>query len=228
MVPTQGQLIALVHALLDNAAGLAGDARLLHENQRYARGYALAALAGEEVGKIELCLDRLFGNATLTDRQFRRSWHSHAEKLQGLFAYHVAFVDEAGPVDPTRLRQRPHAVGGRKMDAIYVDFREGLIHTPAEITDKEALDLLVGVEVAIAQLTAVLSPLTAELVDLLELAGATVLAPLGQFMDSLGPDVAVSTLRDLVTRIQQVTAKEWASAIETDSVSDLLGLDQSR
>lgn len=112
------------------------------------------------------------------------------------------------------------------MDAIYVDFRDGRICTPGEITDTETSDLLFGVEAAVAQLTAVLSPLTAGHIDVLELAGATVLAPLGRFMDSLEPDAAVSTMRDLVTRIQRVTAQDWASAIETDSVSALLGLDQ--
>lgn len=67
--PANDELLKLVHALV-NGGGLAADARLLLENERYARNYALAALAGEELGKIEFCLDWLLGTPTLSHKQF--------------------------------------------------------------------------------------------------------------------------------------------------------------
>lgn len=58
-IPCREDLLALMHALLANASDLVDDAELLLENARFPRAYALAALGGEELGKIYLCLDAL-------------------------------------------------------------------------------------------------------------------------------------------------------------------------
>jgi AbiV family abortive infection protein len=70
---------------------------LLRGHERYARSYA-PALAREELGKVEVCLDWLLGTPTLSEKQFRRAWQNHADKLASLTAYSVAFIDDPATV----------------------------------------------------------------------------------------------------------------------------------
>jgi AbiV family abortive infection protein len=80
-VPERDDLLSLMDALLSNAESLADDARLLHENGRFPRAYALAALAGEELGKVYLCLDALLSSDGVDARQFWWGWRHHGDKL---------------------------------------------------------------------------------------------------------------------------------------------------
>lgn len=226
MAPNQHQLLELVHSLLENARNLASDARLLHGNRRYARCYALAALAGEELGKIEYCLDGLLGAHALTDKDFRRSWQSHSEKLAGLVAYQAAFIENVVPVDAPALRDRTRTVARRKMEAIYVDINEAGVVTPSSITADEALALLDGVEAAVLHASAVLGPMNQDIVAAANTVAPEILAPLEEYLTSLGQERAIEVLRGLVTRLPGITAVEWTAAIEANSVPQLLGLEE--
>lgn len=224
MSPTQDQLLDLVHSLLENGRNLCADARLLHENGRNARCYALAALAGEELAKLEYCLDWLMGLPTMTDKDFRRSWQNHAEKLRGLVAYQVAFVDEAMEIDSKALQERSQTIARRKMDAIYVDFREHRVVTPTCITADEAAALLQGVEAALTHASTLLGPINREIVEVFDSVGLAIAAPLEEFVTGLPPAQAVVTLRELAARMPSITAEEWTAALEADEVAQLLGL----
>lgn len=225
MPPTTDQLVDLVHSLLDNAESLTSDARLLHDNGRYARCYALAALAGEELGKIGFCLGSLLGAPTLTAKEFRRSWQSHSEKLSSLTAYRTAFIEEPVPVSGEALREQFESIADRKMQAIYVDVNEGEVVTPESITSDEALDLLKVVDAAVQHAVKYLRPLTMEIVAATNTVLPTILAPFTEYLEHLAPDQAVGVLRDLLRRLPSITAADWDLAMETDSVSQLLGLD---
>ncbi len=227
MSPDSDQLLKLVHALLENAGSLAADARLLLENNRYARSYALAALAGEELGKVEFCLDWLLGTPTLSPKEFRRSWQSHSEKLAGLTAYRVAFIEDPTAVSLAAMREQTQRLGRRKMEAIYVDFSETAIETPESITADEAVELLEGVEGALQHATKVLGPVTEEVVAATNTAAPIILAPLAEYLEGLAPDEAIPVLRGLLTRLPDISNAEWAAAIEADAVVQMLGL-QSR
>src|SRR5260370_24294125 len=78
-MPTAGQLRQLAQAAAQNAADLAADARLLLDAGRFPRAYALATLALEELGKMELCHEVLAGR--LDDKGFRQEWSQHQSKL---------------------------------------------------------------------------------------------------------------------------------------------------
>jgi AbiV family abortive infection protein len=225
MAPTNAQLLELVHALLENARSLASDARLLSENGRHARCFALAALAGEELGKIEYCLDRLFGAPTLTDKEFRRSWQSHSEKLTGLVAYQAAFVEEAISVDVPALRERTQSVGRRKMEAIYVDYNDSGVVTPASVTAQEAAALLDSVVAAVGHASGVLGPLTREVVEAASSIAPELLALLDQHLTGVSPDRIIEVLRRLLDRLPGISAGEWTDAMQANEVPQLLGLE---
>ena len=90
--------VGLTQALLENARDLAADARLLLEHDRFARCYALSALAGEELGKIAICLDWMLGDPPTSLQETRRAWQSHGDKLASLVAYRAAFIEESASV----------------------------------------------------------------------------------------------------------------------------------
>ena len=77
-MPTAGQLRQLAQAAAQNATDLAADARLLLGAGRFPRAYALATLALEELGKMELCHEVLAGR--LDDKGFRQEWLNHPSK----------------------------------------------------------------------------------------------------------------------------------------------------
>lgn len=90
-------------ALLTNAAALIDDASLLYENTRYPRAYALAALAGEELGKVYLCLDAVLTDEVHEPKQFWKRWREHGDKLDSARAYAAAFVDDLSALDVDEL-----------------------------------------------------------------------------------------------------------------------------
>ena len=79
-MPTAGQLRQLAQAAAQNATDLAADARLLLGAGRFSRAYALATLALEELGKMELCHEVLAGR--LDDKGFRQEWLNHPSKAR--------------------------------------------------------------------------------------------------------------------------------------------------
>ena len=225
MAPDSEQLLDLVRALLENARGLTSDARLLLNDERYARSYALAALAGEELGKIEFCLDWLLGTPTLSPKEFRRSWQSHPEKLAGLVAYRAAFIEEPTAVSVDTMREQTQRIARRKMEAIYVDFSETGVVTPESISADEAIELLEGVETAVQHAAEVLGPLTEDVVAATNTAAPLVLAPLAECLAELAPAEAIDVLRGLLARLPDISNADWAAAIEADAVLQLLGIE---
>lgn len=212
----------LTQALLNNARDLAADARLLFEHERFARCYALAALAGEELGKIAICLDWLFGDSTSSLKETRRAWQSHDDKLSSLVAYRAAFIDDPAGIRPESLRDEAREVAGRKLDALYVDVRDGVIKTPAQVAAADAKQLLGQVEDAVSHAVEHLRPMTSEVASAIEVLAPQFVAPLSAFIDSLSPQDAVEALRRLVSTAQTFTDQEWADALQGDRVLELL------
>lgn len=78
-------------------------------------------------------------------KETRKSWQSHDDKLASLVAYRAAFIDDPVATRPESLKGEAQKVAGRKMDALYVDFRDGRIRTP-KAAEEDALQLLGQVE----------------------------------------------------------------------------------
>lgn len=217
----------LIQALLENARDLASDARLLLEHDRFARCYALAALAGEELGKVAICLDWMFGDSPSSLKETRKAWQSHDDKLASLIAYRAAFIEEPAAIRPEILRSEAQKVAGRKMDALYVDYSDGLIRTPMQVAPTDATHLLAQVEDAIAHATEHLSLLSSEVARAMEVLAPQLIAPLSTYIDSLSPQEAVVALRQLVSTARTFTDQEWADALQGDRVLEMLSTGSS-
>lgn len=225
MTPNRAQDVDLIHALLGNARGLAADSRLLFQAGRHARSYALAALAGEELGKIGMCLDRVLGEPSPSYKEARKAWHDHRDKLASLVAYRAAFVDDPTTLQPKQLKEEAKRVASRKMDALYVDLRGDTIVTPECIADVEAQELLLQVEGAIAHAVESLELLSVEVAAVIDGIAPRLTRTISEYIDSLPPTQSIVALRRMLSRAQTFTNQQWADALENDRVAELLALD---
>lgn len=225
VLPSQ-ELVTLVHALLRNADDLLADARLLCEHQRWARSYALAALAGEELGKVGSCLDALLGAESQDSVSFRRSWRDHGSKLVSLTAYRAAFLDDLAGLDLAGLNDSVTSLAKRKMSALYVDYGdEGQLMTPSDITAEDATVLLARVGEAVEHARVVIGPVSVDAVR--AIAGLT--PALEKLMDvhieGREPEEALVVLREVMARLSVVDPGVLRAALEDGTASSLLGLD---
>ena len=78
-------------------------------------------------------------------------------------------------------------MAARKLDALYVDFGDGLIATPAQVAPMEAVDLLRQVEDAIAHATEHLGALSSEVAQVIEEIAPQIVEPMSLYVDSLSP-----------------------------------------
>lgn len=221
MTPDREVLVGLVHALLANARSLVADARLLLDHGRWARAYALAALGGEELGKLEVCLDWLIGQPLRTPKEFRRAWQDHSEKLANLTAYRAAFMDDPTTIQFESLRHQAAEVGRRKMAAIYVDFDNSGIQTPDSISAAEAQQLLAMVEAAVGHASGFLAQLTPEVPALMDEVSRSLIEALAARFDGMEADEALPQLRAMLDRLPTMSDEAIASLLKTGDVSDL-------
>jgi len=198
VINTPEQALDLINALLANARDLIDDSKILRGHDRYARSYALAALAGEELGKLELCLDRLIGDPTITAKGLRRGWQSHTDKLISLAAYRTLFVDDLAELSFDALREQAETIGRTKMDAIYVDFRDGSVSNPTSITASMADDLISSTDAAIRHASANIGPITAQDLPFLNAGLRAALEPLFDQLESLSPEDLIAEIRGFV------------------------------
>jgi AbiV family abortive infection protein len=224
MAPEKDVWVDLVHALLGNAGDLTSDAKLLFDHGRFSRSYALAALAGEELGKISICLDWVLGDPNMTEKQQRKAWQDHKDKLMSLAAYSAAFVEDPTTLQPKRLKKEVQQLAGRKMDAIYVDVRDGRISTPQCIGEIETRELLSRVDDAITHAVENLGQLSVEVADAMDGLAPKLIAPMETYFDSLPPHETVQALRRLMTQARTLTNEQWADALENETVAELLDL----
>jgi AbiV family abortive infection protein len=153
-IPPSEDLVTLIQACLRNAEGLLADARLLLNAERVPRAHALATLALEEIGKSCVCVLGLFpmpvrSFGIRSDDDFWAAWTSHTDKLlwaRGLLSLLIREPD--GPVLAAVERLADAARGEhlRKMRGLYVDYADGSVLLPTDITDAEARELISDVQ----------------------------------------------------------------------------------
>ncbi len=144
-LPPLDDLLALIQVSLRNAGDLLDDARLLLEAGRPPRAHALATLALEEIGKASLCMlalspgpEPFYGSSK---GGFWAAWQDHAVKLGWALGF-LGLIDRepAGPATEAIERLQGAARDGhlRKLDGFYVDYRDGKILSPAQVSAAEA------------------------------------------------------------------------------------------
>ena len=188
----------LIAALLGNASDLVADARLLLANQRFARAYALAVLASEELGKTYLCLQIALGDPTLDARGFWTGWRHHGEKLEAAWAYHTAFLAQLDQVDFDRLCEPPQRMRVDKMSAFYVDLDDEVVRTPQAIHPGAARQMVDVAGAAIDHAAETFGLLTNKLLPHLAALAPIFDQALDRVVDERQPASTLSTLRQLL------------------------------
>ena len=212
-VPEPDDLLALMGALLSNAEALADDAGLLYEHGRFPRSYALAALAGEELGKVYLCLEALLSGQGVDAQRFWWGWRHHGDKLDSMQAYAAAFIEDIDDLDVGRLSADAKHIRAQKLSALYVDFEDGQLLAPDRVTQRDAADLLQRSRVSISHLRGALVELNAEAVEVARVLGPVLEAFFGQVIDDRAPQEVLAELRQLVVDLPDMTADEISSLL---------------
>ncbi len=129
------ELGAVAEAALLNSLALLEDADLLAEHAHCPRSFDLAVLAGEEFGKVMMCLGAL-GHPEASDGNFwDEFWDrfvDHKPKYENVFGLAASFIDDPRIVEDLRRRVGDHmrADQERKLDALYVDYRNAALKLP--------------------------------------------------------------------------------------------------
>jgi AbiV family abortive infection protein len=154
---TADELNSLAQLAFANAIALRDEARILFDNERWARAYALGVLAAEEYGKSRLCLAAIATTPAGPDewKAFWRAWNRHEPKF-GHWA--AALVDRLSPDyrpaghpweqewdvyereawEPVRAQMQDpdskfvRAIIGSKMTGLYVDYVDGTPRSPCD------------------------------------------------------------------------------------------------
>lgn len=134
--PTIAQLAELAFASLVNARGLFEDARILRSSGRLPSAFVLLGLSADEIGKhilVTALPSRGLSNAEW--KKFWKRFNSHEAKL-GNTLYFDWWLEPLD-VGPPPLGKDLHL---RRLDATYVDFREGQVQQPSEQISASAVD----------------------------------------------------------------------------------------
>jgi AbiV family abortive infection protein len=153
-IPADDELVALIQACLHNAGDLLADARHLLEASRVPRAHAMATLAFEEIGKACMCMLALLPQPTpffgvRGQDNFWKAWNNHTDKLSWASGFLELLIRQ--PTTPVlaaaeRLLADAHMNHLRKLRGFYVDYVDGSVLLPAEITDDEARELVSDVQ----------------------------------------------------------------------------------
>lgn len=210
MLLTAEDVVDLVHAVIRNARDLITEARLLLDHGHSARAYALAALAGEEHGKIEICLGWLSGDQPLPEdeRDLRGAWRNHTEKLTNLTAYRAAFLDTLPLRSDEELRATTADLGRTKMSTIYVDVDSAGIASPADFDSGLAAELIQSVEEAIGHVAPFFAGLTRDMAPLLLSVGPIITQLMSDRFGELEPVQGLTEVRTLITNLVSLQEAE--------------------
>lgn len=139
---TTAELGGLAEATLENSLTLLEDAEVLAVNGRWPRSFALTILAGEEFGKVMMCLGTL-GNPRSDDddfwTEFWQRFKGHKPKYENVFNMASTFFAEEEVSRDFRDHAGDHAKADQalKMAALYVDYTDGLSRPRDRVGERE-------------------------------------------------------------------------------------------
>ena len=145
-VPPPGDLVKLIRACSLHAQELVCDARTLLDAGRPSSAFPLASLALEELAKSVICFTYLILAAfddTDPDRapEFWRFWLDHKSKLELGISSQERWSVSLSEFQAL-LADKARDTHSRKMQGFYVDYREGVVLTPSDISITEARELI--------------------------------------------------------------------------------------
>jgi AbiV family abortive infection protein len=144
------EFVALYKASLKNASELISEAQLLFDGRKYARAYALAFTALEEISKSQLAADVFTGLITVDE--FDGCFRNHPMKIARMaWASEDARSYLAMPEEEYIKVQAP--TFGNRMDSMYVGFKNGKVLSPADVIgEDDARGIIHTTEVALQRI----------------------------------------------------------------------------
>ena len=157
-LPSSQDLEALAHAAIVNSRQQLATAELLLENGHWPVAHALSTLALEEVGKAFLCIFTSTSPEIFRDF-FWKVFVSHTIKLQlahaalAPMAAGTAAQPSSDPVQAImafgQMAKNNHST---KMRGLYVDYTDGAILDPADVTEQDAQTMVAHARAALDHL----------------------------------------------------------------------------
>jgi AbiV family abortive infection protein len=193
-LPPRDDLEALIRAALANAKDLLNDAVLLVNSGSFPRALALATLSWEELSKADLCALAMV-LPEITAEQFWSHFRDHEGKLIRVHAL-AGFMrpEPIGPISgyAKKIRGRSRSTQDLKERGLYIDYRQGKVLLPSQVTESAARKQIKNVREALAIADAAFSGESIEIMF-------TQLNPL---LDPLR-NAAVSQPEDVATALQE-------------------------
>lgn len=157
-LPSSQDLEALAHAAFVNSRQQLATAELLLEHGHWPVAHALSTLALEEVGKAFLCIFTSTSPEIFRDF-FWKVFVSHTIKLQiahaalAPMAAGTAAQPSSDPVQAIlafgQMAKNNHST---KMRGLYVDYTDGVILDPADVTEQDAQTMVAHARAALDHL----------------------------------------------------------------------------
>lgn len=134
----------LVTALIENATNLISDAEILFSAKSYARAYALAHFAREEISKcaiIHAAGVRTLAGVKVDWKKTMRRLRSHTDKLRMEIVQNAVFCAAKSDVKAFRLAMENTAAMAdyrdkRKNMSLYVGIDEGVVTRPSKVVNE--------------------------------------------------------------------------------------------
>jgi AbiV family abortive infection protein len=130
----RNEFLALYNASLRNATELLGEAEILFEREKYARAYALAFTALEEISKSQLAADVFTG--LITGEEFNECFRDHRKKIERMAwatedAKHYLAMPEEDYIEVQEV------TFASRQSALFVGFKNGEIASPSALIGRE-------------------------------------------------------------------------------------------
>jgi AbiV family abortive infection protein len=208
-IPPAEDLLALFLAAVSNARGLLADADFLMDAGSAPRAHALAVFAAEELGKAKLCMIAFAVPGGADAKVFWDEFYTHETKLLRELGVQDLLLQEgvASMMEAiSRLPSESQATHKRRVRGLFVDYRDGAILLPDEVSEQEARQVINDVRASLGVMDAVLKPPDA-LDQLRKLAGVEQTEFFRQALLLVAPDLdtdgwdAVSLYQQLARRV---------------------------
>ena len=149
--PLRNDFLALYNASLKNAADLLAESEILFDKEKYARAYALAFTALEEISKSQLAADVFTG--LITEKEFQECFRDHRKKIARMaWATEDAKRYLAMPEEENISIEQP--TFANRMDAMYVGLKGTTVVSPSDVIDRDyARSIIHTAQVAIQRIT---------------------------------------------------------------------------
>jgi AbiV family abortive infection protein len=207
-IPLNDDLLKLVQAALSNARDLLTDARRLADAGSFPRAHALATLAFEEQGKSQLCTLVLALRSTveIDPAVFWEDFKDHKMKLGRVLSFDGLFLNELPGSVAEYLKEHasePYDTHQRKLRGMYVDYQDGALLLPSDITEQETRELIDRVASSLSITALAFAP--SQAAALLRALGDTDLtAVLGEMSQAVtsNPEAAAAAMRAFAQRVR--------------------------